>query len=64
MEIAVVAMAPEDSDPATGMPRGAMICPGCGVSWNGFQAAACWCCGQPGITSAAAVLDRSVTGTS
>jgi len=59
MEIAVAAMVPEDVEPATNLPRGAMICLPCGVSWNGFQAAACWSCGQPGITTAVAGAQRS-----
>lgn len=57
MAIAVAALAAESLDSVTDLPRGAMICSSCGVSWSGFEAAACWCCGHPGITTAQAVTD-------
>ena len=55
MVIAAAAMTAESLEPVTDLPRGAMVCLECGVSWNGFQAASCWCCGQSGSTSAQAV---------
>lgn len=56
MAIAVAAMAPESLEPVTDLPRGAMICLDCGVSWSGFEAGACWCCGHPGRTTSQAVV--------
>lgn len=55
MVTAVAAMATESLEPATDLPRGAMVCLDCGVSWSGFQAVSCWCCCQPGKTTAQAV---------
>ena len=55
MAIAAAAMASESLEPATDLPRGAMVCLPCGVSWLRFWAGSCWCCGQPGITTIRAV---------
>jgi hypothetical protein len=54
MAFAAPALDTESLHAVTGLPRGAMVCLPCGVSWNGFQSVDCWCCGQPGITTAAA----------
>ncbi len=45
----------------TCLPRGAMICPNCDVSWNGFDTTTCWSCGGPGITTAEALAAREAT---
>ena len=52
---------PESIDPATDLPRGAIICLECGLSWAPFTAPDCWSCGRPGITSARAAEESQRT---
>lgn len=49
------AITPASLDDDTDLPRGAMVCLKCGVSWNRFtEGAGCWNCPAPGLTTSAA----------
>jgi len=52
--VAAQATAPESIEPVTGLPRGAIVCVACGVSWRPFTDLNCWCCGQRGMSTAEA----------
>jgi hypothetical protein len=54
MMITSPATPPESIEPRTGLPRGAMVCLACAVSWNPFASLTCWHCGLRGVSTALA----------
>ena len=54
MATAARAMSAEDTDITTGLPRGAMVCITCAVSWAPLTANTCWNCGRRGVSTAQA----------